>query len=245
MMAYEGFADWYDSLNHAADYDGLCAQLLAQLRANGVKNGIVADLGCGTGEVSIRLAKAGYTVLAVDASADMLSVLRQKLDDAPGLDITLLCQDIAELDLYGTIRAAVSTFDTFNHLTQAQLEQAFARISLFSEPGAVLLFDTNTIYKHKTVLAGHVLEVSGPGGLVCEWANRFNTADNSVNIALTGTKNDRVLFRERFTERAWPPAFWQQLLEQNGFAQQALCDGETFGPVAETSQRYLFTAVKR
>ena len=244
-MAYEGFADWYDSLNHEADYDGLCAQLLSQLRAHGVADGIVADLGCGTGEASIRLAQAGYTVLAVDASAGMLSVLRQKLDDMPGLDITLLCQDIAELDLYGTIRAAVSTFDTLNHLNEAQLEQAFARVSLFSEPNAVFLFDVNTVFKHKTVLADNLFEVSGPGALACKWTNRFHPGDNSVDIALTGTKAGRVLFEERFTERAWPPAFWRDLLEQNSFALQRLCDGESFGPVTEVSQRYLFTARKQ
>ena len=63
----------------------------------------------------------------------MLSVLREKADE---LDMTgrilLLRQDLLSLDLYGTIRAAVSTFDTYNHIGPAdQFEKAIRKAAYF------------------------------------------------------------------------------------------------------------------
>ena len=119
-MAYEAFAGVYDAFNEDADYDALFRYVCGVLRAHGVEDGIVADLGCGTGELTLRLAAAGYDMIGVDLSPEMLSVLREKAWETGQEGLLLLCQDIAELDLYGTVRAAVSTFDTFNHIGPAE-----------------------------------------------------------------------------------------------------------------------------
>ena len=77
-MAYEAFAGVYDAFNEDADYDSLFRYVCGVLRAHGVEDGIVADLGCGTGELTLRLAAAGYDMIGVDLSPEMLSVLREK-----------------------------------------------------------------------------------------------------------------------------------------------------------------------
>ena len=116
-MAYNEFAYFYDSFNGDADYDALYRHIQAELDAHGIRDGILADLGCGTGELTLMLAQAGYDMIAIDQSEEMLCVVRDKADQ---LELTgrllLLEQDLCSLDLYGTIRGAVSTFDTFNHL---------------------------------------------------------------------------------------------------------------------------------
>ena len=109
-MAYQEFAYFYDEFNGAADYDALFAYVTGELKAHGIQDGIVADFGCGTGELTLMLAQAGYDMIGIDVSEEMLSVLRDKAD-ALGLPLTnpmLLCQDLLQLDLYGTIRDAVS-----------------------------------------------------------------------------------------------------------------------------------------
>ena len=119
-MAYNEFAYFYDELNSEADYDALYRYVTDELAAHGIHDGILADLGCGTGDLTLMLAQAGYDVIGIDRSEEMLSVLREKADE---LDMTgrilLLRQDLLSLDLYGTIRAAVSTFDTYNHIGPA------------------------------------------------------------------------------------------------------------------------------
>lgn len=156
-MAYNEFAYFYDELNSEADYDALYRYVTDELAAHGIRDGILADLGCGTGDLTLMLAQAGYDVIGIDRSEEMLSVLREKADE---LDMTgcilLLRQDLLSLDLYGTIRAAVSTFDTYNHIGPVdQFEKAIRKAAYFMEKDGVFIFDLNTPYKHQKILAAN------------------------------------------------------------------------------------------
>ena len=115
-MAYGAFADIYDAFNEDANYDALAEYILRQLRAHGIHSGIVADLGCGTGDLTLALAKAGYDMIGIDLSEEMLCILREKMYEQGRQGILLLQQNLCALDLYGTVHAAVSTFDTLNHI---------------------------------------------------------------------------------------------------------------------------------
>ncbi len=75
-MAYEALAAYYDAFNKDADYNRLSSKISALLAAGGVVDGIVADLGCGTGELTLRLAAQGYDMIAIDASPQMLCELQ-------------------------------------------------------------------------------------------------------------------------------------------------------------------------
>ena len=134
-MAYNEFAYFYDEFNGEADYDALYSHIHSQLEAHGIRDGIVADLGCGTGELTLMLTQAGYDMIGIDQSEEMLCVVRDKAEQL-GLSgrLLLLRQDLLKLDLYGTIRAAVSTFDTFNHIPD--LDTAIANAGFFMEKGS-------------------------------------------------------------------------------------------------------------
>ena len=133
-MAYNEFAYFYDEFNGEADYDALYAHIHAKLKAHGIQDGILADLGCGTGELTLMLTQAGYDMIGIDQSEEMLCVVRDKAEQL-GLSgrLLLLRQDLLKLDLYGTIRGAVSTFDTFNHIPD--LDTAIANAGFFMEKG--------------------------------------------------------------------------------------------------------------
>ena len=134
-MAYNEFAYFYDEFNGEADYDALYGYITDELKAHGITDGILADLGCGTGDLTLMLTQAGYDVIGIDRSEEMLSVLREKADEL-GLTgrLLLLKQDLLDLDLYGTIRAAVSTFDTYSHIgPQENFENAIRKADYFME----------------------------------------------------------------------------------------------------------------
>ena len=104
-MAYNEFAYFYDEFNGEADYDALYEQIRQELNAHDIRDGILADLGCGTGELTLMLTQAGYDMIGIDQSEEMLCVVRDKAEQL-GLSgkLLLLQQDLLKLDLYGTIR---------------------------------------------------------------------------------------------------------------------------------------------
>ena len=184
-MAYNEFAYFYDEFNGEADYDALYAHIHKELTAHGIADGILADLGCGTGELTLMLTQAGYDVIGIDRSEEMLSVLREKADEL-GLTgrLLLLRQDLLELDLYGTIRAAVSTFDTYSHIGPLDsFEKAIRKAAYFMEKGGVFLFDLNTPYKHREILAGQTFDIEAEDA-DCHWSNRYDEAAQRVDITI-------------------------------------------------------------
>ncbi len=242
-MAYNEFAYFYDEFNGAADYGALYAHIKAALDAHGIRDGIVADLGCGTGELTLMLAQAGYDVIGIDQSEEMLCVVRDKADQlALTGRLLLLRQDLCGLDLYGTIRAAVSTFDTFNHLPA--LDAAIANAAFFMEKGGVLLFDMNTPYKHRQVLGDNTFTFEEEDAR-CVWRNRCEADGSRVRITVDiDYRETGESFHEEFYEYTYTLAEIRASLERHGFTLESVCDGESFGPLGQTSERYFFCAVK-
>ena len=242
-MAYNEFAYFYDEFNGEADYEALYAQVKARLDAHGINSGILADLGCGTGELTLMLAQAGYDMIGIDQSEEMLCVVRDKADQL-GLSggLLLLQQDLCALDLYGTIRGAVSTFDTLNHIPD--LDKAIANAAFFMEKGGVFLFDMNTPYKHQAVLGENVFTFEEEDAR-CVWRNHYDPDARRVTITVDiDYQETGEHFHEEFFEYTYTLAEITAALEKNGFTLESVCDGESFGPLTEESERYFFCAVK-
>ncbi len=246
-MAYNDFANYYDLLNRAADYDALFCVVINQLKEHGIADGIVADLGCGTGEIAIKLAKHGYNMIAVDLSADMLSVARQKAYDEELDNILFLQQNLTQLDMYGTYKAAICTFDTLNHIGPlANFEKAIKKISLFLEPNCPFIFDMNTPYKHEKVLGNNKFEIE-IDDVICKWTNSFDDLNKTTRIKLNANdkKTNKLLFSETFFEYSYTK---QQIIvacEKAGLLVKSIIDGEKFAPLENCSERYLINAIKK
>lgn len=245
-MAYNEFAYFYDEFNDDADYDALFAAVTARLRENGVDSGILVDLGCGTGDLTLMLSQAGYDVIGVDQSEEMLAVLREKAAELEISDLLLLRQDLLELDLFSTIRAAVATFDTFNHIGPLpRLEQAIARAALFMEKDGVLVFDMNTPYKHTHILSNNTFTLEAEDA-VCVWENRLEPEDQRTRISIRITYSDSgEACDEEFYEYWYTLDQIKAICSAHGLEIVDVRDGESFGDCTETSQRWLITAVKQ
>ena len=244
MEAYTSFAYVYDTFMDNVPYGEWCEYLTGLLKENGVESGLVLDLGCGTGELTLMLTQAGYDMIGIDQSEEMLCVVRDKAEQL-GLSgrLLLLRQDLLKLDLYGTIRGAVSTFDTFNHIPD--LDTAIANAGFFMEKGGVFLFDMNTPYKHQNVLGENEFTFEEEDAS-CVWRNHYNAADRKVEITVDIDYHETgEHFHEEFCEYTYDLDTIRTALEKHGFALESVCDGETFGPLTEDSQRYFFCAVKQ
>lgn len=147
MRRYEDFAFIYDELMEETPYAQWVEFILDVIDEQFREAQLVLDLGCGTGNITIPLAEAGYQMIGVDLSENML-MLAQEKSMTKDLDILYLHQDMTEFELYGTVDVVVAACDSLNYLpNEESLFQVFSLVENYLNEGGVFLFDMNTRYR--------------------------------------------------------------------------------------------------
>lgn len=248
MGGYGFFSNVYDTLTENVNYAARADYIADLLAENGITGGILLDLACGTGTLSIEMAKKGFEVIGVDASADMLSAAMNNAYNSEE-DILFLCQPMQQLDLYGTINAAICTLDSINHLTDPEDVQAtFDKVSLFTEAGGIFIFDINTVFKHRKILGDNTF-VYDLDEVYCVWQNTLDVQTDTVQIDLDIFEmlEDGAYERsqESFCERAYPVDTIKTMLTAAGFETLAIYDELTKNEPKEDSERLFIIARKK
>lgn len=151
---YGGFAQVYDKFMDNIPYDSWFAYVEELLEEQGIVQGTVVDLACGTGEITRRLQDKGYHTIGVDLSEDMLCIAREKCSP----EVLLLQQDMRRLELAHNVQAMVCICDGMNYLLdRKELEQVFQRVENYLEPGGIFLFDMKTDYFYREILGNRIL----------------------------------------------------------------------------------------
>lgn len=218
--SYESLAQWYDVLTQDVPYTDFAEFYIKLFRSRKRPVATVLDLACGTGTISFKLAGAGYEVIAVDMSSDMLAAAQAKLYEAPESIIPplFLCQDITGLDLYGTVDAAVCSLDAINYIHPEKLGAVFHRLRLFIEPGGLLIFDIQSPEKLKSL--GGVSSIDEAPGVYCIWRGDYDNSRQMLNYAMDiFTKQGGAWQRsfEEHLEYAHEPEQIFSLLKDEGF----------------------------
>lgn len=100
MDAYTSFAEVYDMFMDNIPYEDWCGYLTSLLKEYGINDGLVLDLGCGTGTLTELLAKEGYDMIGVDVSEDMRRK-QSKNGQNPGCQFCIYCRICANLNCTG------------------------------------------------------------------------------------------------------------------------------------------------
>ena len=157
MDAYTSFASVYDQFMDNIPYEEWGKYVRELLLEHGIKDGLVLDLGCGTGSMTEVLADYGYDMIGVDISEDMLEIAMEKRLES-GQDILYLLQDMREFELYGTVGAVVSICDSVNYLLEEEdLVDTFKLVNNYLDPGGLFIFDLNTEYKYRELLGDRTI----------------------------------------------------------------------------------------
>ena len=160
MEAYTSFASVYDIFMDNIPYEEWAEYLSRLLAEYEVTDGIVLDLGCGTGTLTELMAARGFDMIGVDYSEEMLEIAMEKRAES-GRDILYLLQDMREFELYGTVRAVISICDSLNYITEeAELEEVFRLVNNYLDPEGVFIFDFNTVYKYREILGDQTIAES-------------------------------------------------------------------------------------
>lgn len=247
-MSYGIFASVYDILTENVEYEKIAAEICSLLSLNGVNGGLLLDVGCGTGTLSLLLEQHGFEVIGVDGSEDMLAVANEKKYEN-GSDCMFLHQSMEELDLYGTVDCAVCCLDTVNHLDSLpKIRTAFKKISLFMNSGGVFIFDMNTPYKHEHILSDNTF-VYDMDDVYCVWQNTFfeDEKKTAVELDFFIQDEDKAVYSrysEGFFEYSYEPSEIIRLLGECGFSIIGCYDDYTRSPVTSDTQRITIAAKK-
>ncbi len=272
VEAYTDFASVYDTFMDNVPYSEWAERIVGLLEKYGVKGqavqparrekpeesecmhqealaaerNVIVDLGCGTGTLTELLADAGYDMIGIDNSQEMLRIALEKKERS-GKEILYLLQDMREFELYGVAGAIVSVCDSLNYLLEEEeLEATFRLVNNYLYPGGVFIFDFNTVYKYETVI-GDATIAENRDDCSFIWENYYDADGqrNEYDITVFVRETEDGRFR-RFTEthfqRGYTLGQMRGLVEKAGMEFVAAFDGDTCGEVHAESERIYVVA---
>jgi len=147
---YKNFSKVYDIMMEYADYDGWKDIIEEKIERYGDSPKTILDLGCGTGEVLIRL-NSKYEMTGVDLSKEMVEIANRKIDT-----VSFYVQDMRKLKLDKKHDVVISLFDTVNHLISLEgLKKTFSSVWENLNEDGLYIFD---------VVTRELMEEMFPGG---------------------------------------------------------------------------------
>ena len=247
MEAYTSFAEVYDQFMDNVPYREWADFLQEILQKEGISDGLVLDLGCGTGSMTEELAGRGYDMIGVDNSEDMLEIAMEKRQES-GHDILYLLQDMQGFELYGTVRAVVSVCDSVNYVTEKEeLEQIFRLVNNYLDPGGIFVFDFNTEYKYREVLGDRTIAENREDSSFI-WDNYYyeeehmNEYELTLFIQETDQKELYHKYQETHFQRAYTLEEIRELLEKSGLRFVAAYEDYTKEAPGKGSERICVVA---
>lgn len=239
MAAYESFAEVYDLFMDNVPYDVWKDNLLGILARYKITEGLVAELGCGTGKMTRRLAESGYDMIGIDNSYEMLGIAMEY----PAEGILYLCQDMRAFELYGTVAAVVSVCDSMNYIVEyADLVEVIRLVNNYLDPGGIFVFDLNTPYKCRSQLADNTFAENREQGSFI-WENTFDetTGINEYDLTLYIQDEEDPDYFMRFEEvhyqRAYEIEAIKKALREGGMDLLEILDADTMTTVLEETER--------
>ena len=247
MEAYTSFAAVYDTFMDNVPYEEWADYLWKLLREYGIADGLVLELGCGTGSMTELLASKGYDMIGVDNSEDMLELAMEKRIES-GHDILYLLQNMQEFELYGTVRAVVSVCDSVNYVTdEEELTEVFRLVNNYLDPQGVFIFDFNTEYKYQEILGEQVIaEEREECSFI--WDNYYDEEQKINEYELTlfvQSQEDPELYRkyqEVHYQRAYTLERIRNLIDKAGLRYVTAYDAYTKDAPLYTSERICVVA---
>lgn len=242
---YTGFASVYDIFMDDIPYKAWGEDMRDILKEHNIIGGIVAELGCGTGNLTQELAGLGYDMIGIDSSYDMLDIAMSKREEK-GLDILYLCQDIRSFELYGTCAAIVSRCDTFNYLLEYEdLVNSLKLVNNYLDPKGLFIFDLNSMYKYKQILADNTIAENRENESFI-WENYYDEETNLNSYELSvfvREEDDRYIkYEEQHIQRAYSLYEIKDAIKEAGLELLSVSDADTKKEADEFTQRYLIVA---
>ncbi|OCA91177.1 methyltransferase [Bacillus sp. FJAT-27225] len=248
-MSYGRFAYYYDALMEDAPYSRWAEFAIKAIGFYGPKQErTLLDLGCGTGELSIRFAKDGFSVTGVDLSPEMLSVASSKAEEER-VRIRFFEQDMSELDVPGQFGLCGIFCDSLNYLSSEEdVTSTFRRILDHLVPGGLLVFDVHSIHKVVQGFLNHSFSLNGDE-VAYIWdsfeGEHPYSVEHEISFFVLDEKSGKYdRFDEVHAQRTFPVETYTAWLQEAGFEVLDIGADFDFAPPSSESERIFFIAKK-
>ena len=240
MDSYTSFAQVYDTFMDNIPYKEGCDYLCQLLAEYGITDGLLTELGCGTGTLTELLADRGFDMIGIDNSPDMLELAMEKRVTS-GHDILYLLQDMREFELYGTVRGIISFCDSINYITEPQdLLTVFRLVNNYLDPEGIFIFDFHTRHYYEDIL-GESTIAEDREDMSFIWDNYFDAESRIHEFGLSiFVQEEDDLYRkyeEEHYQRAYSLEEIRELLAQAGLIFLDAYDESSFEHPNEDSTR--------
>lgn len=246
---YTGLSALYDLLMDDVAYGEWAARIDSILCAAFPGSGItdIMDCACGTGAITLRLAKMGYRVTGSDLSSDMLQMAYQNALKQ-GVRIPFVQMDMTELKVMRPVKAVNCSCDGVNYLTSiSRVKRFFTAANHALQADGLLLFDVSTRYKLSEIIGCNTF---GEDRKECTylWTNAYDPDEKLVEMRLAFFTPEKdggySRFDETHIQRAHSHTELSNALKECGFTLEGAYDGITERPMHEKSERVLYVARK-
>ena len=245
MDAYHALAASYDRLTNDVDYQQTVDFYKQIMKREGCDPRTAVDLACGTGSVTLLLARDGLQVTGVDLSEEMLTVAYQKAQNLEKPPV-FVCQRLEELRLPRGVDLAVCALDSLDYiLDPAACQEAIRRVFKALNPGGIFIFDVNTPEKLRA-MDGQVF-LDEDDDVYCVWRGEFDQQSNicSYGMDLFQRQGERWLRSfEEHREYAYSQDQLTEFLKNAGFTRIRVYGDRCFRAPAQGEQRIYFSARK-
>jgi len=228
-------------------YDLWCEQIVNILKTYGISSGIIADLGCGTGTLTEKLATKGFDMIGIDSSEEMLSEALRKRDES-SLDILYLNQDMREFELYGTCAAIISRCDSINYITDYQdLVKTLKLVNNYLDQKGLFIFDVKTEYMYKELLGNNVFTRSTDDATYI-WENFYDEKEKVNEYDLTmfirdGEKFDKSV--ETHVQKVYSIEELKKAAQEAGLKWVGAFDADTEDEIETDTARFLVVLMEQ
>lgn len=245
---YSVLAEVYDALMYDVSYEQWAKYLQVILQKQEIKSGsAILEYACGTGNITVPLAQAGYHVSATDISEEMLFVAQQKTRQR-AMQVKFACADMREFKMNKPVDAIICACDGVNYLIEQKDIDNFAKCSYDNlREGGVLLFDISSIYKLRDRIGNDFFYDDGDDQTYF-WDNAYDEEARTVTMELTVFVRDKERYErldERHVQKAWEREDIEQALKNAGFSEIAAYGFMTENAPEEHDERLQFVAVKK
>lgn len=234
---YKEFAYIYDKLTFDIDYEEYSEVIKKELKKLDIKPESILELGIGSGNMTKYFYNASIKYTGVDLSKEMLKICADKFPN-----ISIINEDLCQLELTKNYDFIFSTLDTINYILESEkLQNLFSNIN--ENCTGVFMFDVNTPYK--------LIEVMGNNHFVYEyedifytWVNQYYEEDNLIDFYIDffvkNQDNSYQRIRESQTEKVYSLDSLRFMLYNSGFNTVKIIDFDTGKTLNNCTQRALF-----